>query len=304
MPALNPGKYLRASLESLINQTRPLDKIVVIDDGSTDGSFQEIEDLLAHKHVELVTNLENRGKAAALNFEFDRREADYFFLQDADDEALPERVATQLRFMESEKTVGCSSGFIDYINEQGKKIGSGKLNLLTQVDLNRYLASDEPFGLFCPAVVIRASVVKDRNLQFRGQFWPADDIDLWNRIAEAGHGVRAMPTVVTRYRIHGGSVVTAGFMKTRAKFEWLRGCLRARRRGEAEPTEQEFLKEWNSAPVWQKLRRWRRNTAKANYRNAGFLVAEKKVLRAAGYLATAALLQPSYVFGRLRTQLK
>lgn len=304
VPAYNPGNYLREAVESLLAQTQTLDKLVVIDDGSTDGSIEALGDLRLSGILEIYRNEVNRGRAASINAAFLRYDADYFILQDADDIAKPERVARQVAFLEENADVGCSSSFVDYINAGGEKIAEGKLDLLDDKRLTEYLEGDEPFGLYCPAVILRASVVKDPNLQFRGQYWPADDIDLWNRIAESGIKVRAQPERLVGYRIHGNSAVTSGFARTRMQFEWLRECMRARRTGKPEPTKEEFLAEWNSAPVLKRWNRSRKFLAKGFYRAAGFAAAEKSYVTAAGKAVVALALQPGYSMRRAFMQLR
>lgn len=304
IPGFNPGEYLRESVTSLLHQTQALHKLVVIDDGSTDNSFATLADLEMSGSIEIHRNETNMGRAASLNAAFLRYEADYFILQDADDVAKPERVARQVAFMEEHPEVGCSSSFIDYIDKTGRKIAKGKLDLLDDERLAEYLAGNEPFGLFCPAVILRASVVKNPQFHFRGQFWPADDIDLWNRIAETGFKVRAQPERLVGYRIHGNSAVTSGFTRTRMQFEWLRSCLRARRAGLPEPTQEEFLVSWNSVPIWKKINRSRKIFAKGLYRSAGFAVSEQRRLHFIAFLFISFVLSPVYVVHRIWQQIK
>lgn len=303
IPSFNAGIFLRGSVLSLIDQTRIPDRIIVIDDGSTDNSMHTILDLEKEGKIEIHHNERNLGRALSMNAAFSRYEADYFILQDADDIAKPDRVARQVAFMEEHQDVACSSSFINYISANGKNIGKGKLDILDDNRLYEYLKGSNPFGLFCPAVILRSKVVKNRELQFRGEFWPADDIDLWNRIAEAGFKVRAQPEFLVEYRIHGASAVASNFMRTRMQYEWLRSCLRARRAGKSELTCEEFSLEWESASWIKKINRNRKNFAKACYRGAGFAFTEKKWIRFIWLTVVAFTLQPVYVIARISQQL-
>ena len=304
IPAYNAGKFLKASVESLLAQTRHPDRIILIDDASTDTSISDIRSYEQEGLIEIVTNSRNLGKSESLNRVFDEVDADYFLIQDADDISFPERVERQLMFMESNPKIGCSSSFIEYIGSESNKIGKGQLDLLTENKLAEYLKSDEPFGLFCPAVILRAEVVKNPDLQFRGQFWPADDIDLWNRIAEAGWQVLAQPEVLVQYRIHYTSAVTRSFSRSRLQFEWVRASLRARRNGFEEPLLNEFLSAWNSVSFLAKMNRARKSNAKGLYRGGGFKICNGRRVSGILDLLTAFLLQPEYVGPRLITQLK
>lgn len=298
MPAYNSGKYLRPAVQSLLNQTIRIDKIVIIDDASTDGSIESISDLLHHENLVLHRNQHNLGRALSVNSAIDKYDAEFFILQDSDDISYPYRVEQQLEFMTKHPDVDCSSSCIDYIDAAGKIIGRGRLDLLSDERLNEYFENVEPFALYCPAVIIRSRVLDDKSLRFRQQFWPADDVDLWNRIAEAGFKVRVQDERLVQYRIHGGSIVTSNFYRTRLQYEWLRDCLRARRRREAEPSRQEFLSKWQQASTLHKCNRWRKFTSKGMYRSAGFDFAQKKLISAFIKWVISALLQPSYAMCR------
>jgi glycosyltransferase involved in cell wall biosynthesis len=298
IPVYNAGSYLRPCVESLVNQSRALDGIIIIDDGSTDSSIETIRDFESQGLVEIRINSKNLGRAESINRLFKEITADYFILQDADDVALPKRIEKQIHFMDSNPEIGCSSCFIEYINSEGRFIGNGVLDLTSKDKFNQYISDCEPFGLFCPGVILRTSVVKTGNLGFRGQYWPADDVDLWNRIAESGWLVLAQPEFLVQYRIHSSSAVTSSYVRTRMKFEWLRSCLKARRSGQREPSYELFLKDWNSKPLMTKLNRWRKIRAKALYRGAGFAMAEGKKSYAGIQLLLGCALQPSYVLSR------
>lgn len=302
VPAYNAGEYLLPAVSSLLEQTRRPDKIIVINDGSTDGSIETLTDLVKSNQIELITNNKNIGRAQSLNSQFEILTCDYIILQDADDISLPTRVENQIAFMDAHPKIGCSSSFIEYINGSGKVIGKGVLDLVSLQRLQQYLAGDDPFGLFCPAVILRADMLRQTSLRFRGDFWPADDIDLWNRIADHGWDVLAQPNILVQYRIHGSSAVTSSFMRTRMQYEWLRSCLRSRRNGNPEPTRQEFLEDWHSVSIGMRINRYRKIQSKGLYRAAGFAYAERNWCRALTYICAATIMSPIYCISRLIAQ--
>jgi glycosyltransferase involved in cell wall biosynthesis len=299
----NAAPFIRQTLESCLNQHRLAEKIIVIDDASTDGSSAILDEYARQGAIELIRNTERRGKPESMNCAFERVTTKYIALLDADDIALPNRFESQVEFMEAHPRVGCSSSNVRYINVAGRRIANGVLDLLTEDTLKKYLSSGEPFGLFAPAAILRTEVVKNPALQFREQFWPADDIDLWNRIGEAGWQVLVQPEFLTAYRIHSNSAVTTNARNTRRQFEWVRACLRARRQGRPEPTRDAFHAELNSMPWFVRLNRSRKVEAKVSCRAAGFAIGERHFMRAALHLVKAFCLQPVYVSRRLAKQL-
>lgn len=299
LPNYNGGDFLQLAVDSLAKQTYGSLYLEVLDDSSTDNSACELQNLGSNQ---VIFYMENRGKAILLNEAFDRCKSKYIILHDADDVSKKDRIEKQVAFMEENSKIGCSCSFVNYISSDGRPVGRGQLDLLSPEKLDDYLNGEDPFGLFCPSVILRTEIFKDPNLRFRGQFWPADDIDLWNRIAEAGWQVQVQPEYLVDYRVHHASAVTSNFVKTRMQFEWVRSCLRARRKGLPEPSIEEFRKEWSSAPLLRKIDRWRKIRAKGYYRGAGFAVAEKSYLRAVSYGIASLMLQPGYVIKRLSVQ--
>ncbi len=303
VPAFNAGKFLKLSLESLINQQPERPRVILIDDASTDGSIKDIQEYLDSGLVEIKKNRTNLGKAKSLNQCFAETHGTLFFLQDADDIAMPNRIYKQAQYMANNPDVACSCSFIKYINTEDKEIAQGRLDLLDSDKLEEYLAGNEPFGMFCPSIVLRSDVAKYSNTRFRSEFWPADDIDLWNRMAEAGHTLRVQPEYLVKYRVHGNSIISKDYYKSRMQYEWVRCCLKARRTGMQEPTQEEFLKSWRGASINQKFKRMRKITAKGMYRSAGFAHASSKPIRAAVCLLLATILSPIYTIKRLTQQI-
>lgn len=65
IPNYNGKKFNRTCLDSVRRQTRPADKVIVVDNGSTDGSYEEIRD--NYPEVELIRFSENTGFTSAVN---------------------------------------------------------------------------------------------------------------------------------------------------------------------------------------------------------------------------------------------
>src|SRR5262249_10413258 len=90
IPTYNASRWLGASLDSILTQSEPPGEVVVVDDGSTDDS----RDVLAayRDRVEVVSG-EHGGLAAARNLGLRVARGDWIAFQDADDIALPDRLA-------------------------------------------------------------------------------------------------------------------------------------------------------------------------------------------------------------------
>ena len=136
IPVFNVCSYLSESIESAINQTYKNLEIIVIDDGSTDGSG-EICDEYSKKDQRLhVIHQERKGLSAARNTGLDLMRGDTLVFLDSDDAYYPEYVELMLEAMVREKAdlVLCKSFVVD---SKGKQINKRKRPLIDPGVYNR-----------------------------------------------------------------------------------------------------------------------------------------------------------------------
>jgi hypothetical protein len=94
IPAYNPGRFLDEALESVASQTLLPDWVVVVDDGSSDGTHENALGLLErHRLPGTVIRQENQGISAARNAGLAARRTDWVALLDSDDLWLPDHLA-------------------------------------------------------------------------------------------------------------------------------------------------------------------------------------------------------------------
>jgi glycosyltransferase involved in cell wall biosynthesis len=91
----NAGEYLRPSVLSIVNQTYQNLDIIIVDDGSTDGCFDTITDVLDDKRIRVVRQA-NATRPVALNRALDLVQGEFYAIQDADDVSNPTRIQKQL----------------------------------------------------------------------------------------------------------------------------------------------------------------------------------------------------------------
>lgn len=93
VPVYNVKKYLVECLESLLVQTHCPIEIVIVDDRSTDGSFEIAEQYAkGYSNITLVRHDRNRGLAAARNTGIDSAKGDYIAFVDSDDYVSPDYI--------------------------------------------------------------------------------------------------------------------------------------------------------------------------------------------------------------------
>lgn len=114
MCVFNAGEYLRPSLLSIVDQTYKKLDILIMDDGSTDGCFDTVQDLLVDERIRVVHQA-NSGKPLAINRALDQIRGEYYAIHDADDISYPTRIEKQVRALLNKPhlaAVFCGNGLI------------------------------------------------------------------------------------------------------------------------------------------------------------------------------------------------
>ena len=119
MPVYNSEKYLQESIESILNQTFTDFEFIIVDDQSTDSSWQIIQEY-ANKDSRIVAvkNTGKKGCYPARNCGHKLAKGKYIAVMDSDDIALPQRLQTQFDFMEQNPDIGiCGSWAKNFGNQ-------------------------------------------------------------------------------------------------------------------------------------------------------------------------------------------
>lgn len=202
MPVFNGAKHLREALESILNQTFTGFEYLIIDDGSADGSIDIVKSY-NDPRIRLLCNEKNLKLAATLNRGLKEARGRYIARMDCDDICLPERLARQVEFMESNPECGlCGT------NALGMDISGAKTYSPfwgdTKVPIEWSLLWENPIAH--PTVMIRKRVLQDFGLRYRNI--PSEDYDLWCRMLLRAKIAR-LPDVLLRYRFHPDSAFNA-----------------------------------------------------------------------------------------------
>jgi len=114
MPTYNAGRFLAASIESVLAQTYSNLELVITDDGSTDE--QTLETLRVYKEkdsrVRVYYNKENMGAGPSRNFSTRQARGRYIAFCDSDDRWMPDKLEKQLAFMQERH---CRLTYASYI---------------------------------------------------------------------------------------------------------------------------------------------------------------------------------------------
>lgn len=201
MPVRNGAQWLPAAIDSVFAQTLPDFELLVIDDGSTDRTPEIVAGYAARDARVRPIRQDALGLVAALNRGIAEARADLIARLDADDIALPERLARQVAEMDTNPRLNLLGSWAEIIDGEGRVIG----RLAPPPEPGRLrdtLARTNPF--IHSSVMLRATAVRSFG-GYRAAFEAAEDYDLWLRLSEHGD-IAIMPEILVRYREHGGNV--------------------------------------------------------------------------------------------------
>ena len=201
LPVRNGEGVVRRALESLSRQTFSDFEVVVVDDGSTDGTG-EILQLLAREDNRIrVFPRESMGIVPALEFARAQAGGRYLARMDADDGAFSERLQSQMDLMASDRRIVlCGTGVVYFPRErvrEGALRYESWINGLTTHDaLVRDLFVECPIPH--PTFLLRSEVMELVG-GYREMGWP-EDYDLVLRLWEGGGRFGKVPEVLLRWR--------------------------------------------------------------------------------------------------------
>lgn len=298
MPAYNAGMFISQAIESVLAQTYRDFELIVVNDGSTDNTLEIVEGYAALDARVKVYSQINQGTAHTLNRCIDLASSDWVFLMHADDLMRTNRLERQLDFIRKHPELAVASSLVNHIDSKNRIIGKDNSKLLTHEAVAELVASNKLIGFNHPAAALRKTAVVEVG-GYRQAFWPAEDIDLWNRLVEKGFRILVQPEYLLKYRMHGASASIARARLTRTKVRWLKDCMVRRRSGRSELDLESFLLSQHSAPLLTRLNRERKDLAKIFYKAAVMHYAQTEYLRLFLKLVLAVLLQPKLVLGQV-----
>ncbi len=226
MPMRDAADYVSEAIGSVLGQAGADVELIVIDDGSTDGSGDVVRGL-NDPRIRLLPGPE-RGISAALNMALDAARGAIVMRCDADDRYPPDRLAHQEDLLEAHPDAGAVTGAYRSIDPAGRPVAE-LCQDLSAGDITDVERSGKSGTHLC-TFAIRASFMRDLG-GFREAFVTAEDIDFKLRLAEVTR-IWFDPKPVYEYRLHDSSITHVQSTARRTFYETLaRSCQKERAEG-------------------------------------------------------------------------
>ena len=112
----NGEKTIKRAIDSILQQTWPVNEIIIIDDGSTDNTRQVLAD---YKDKITTLHQQNAGVSVARNKGVEQAKSDWICFLDADDWYYPDRIKWHMEMIQQNPKLDFLTGDFDYIDENG-----------------------------------------------------------------------------------------------------------------------------------------------------------------------------------------
>jgi len=210
MPAYNAEKYLSEAIESILNQTFKDFEFIIIDDGSTDRTWEIIQEFSKKdKRIIALKNEKNLNIAESRNRGVEVARGSYIATMDSDDVAIPDRLNYQYSFLESNSDIAVSIGNINVINEKGV-FQYFREYPITDSQIRSKVYRFNPFPN--PTVMCRRAVYEKIG-KYSNEYVPIDDFEFWLRTGKVFKFGNCGETVLN-YRIVTSSASHSKIRKT------------------------------------------------------------------------------------------
>ncbi len=212
IPVYNAEKYIREAINSALNQTYPNIEVIIVDDGSTDGTPHILGEYTPHPRIRILfhENRQNRGVSRTRKLGIDQAKGKYIAFLDADDIFLPNKIAIQVKALQQNPDVVLCHTAVSLVSNV-----EPPPNLEEYFDLSpkvyKYPYSKEPYflkhNIICnSSAVVLAESLKELPFASR-QLFQYEDWLLWILMAENKNLFLYLPDKLTRYRFHSSSYI-------------------------------------------------------------------------------------------------
>lgn len=220
IPLYNHEQYIDAALDSVLQQTMPPSEIIVVDDGSHDGSLQRVQRRAEQESRIIAWSHPNQGAHYTINAGLKRATGQYVAILNSDDCYHPQRLETCLQTLQQDAEAAAVCTALSFIDENGKscrnKWYEEALAFYRQAgDLSLALINGN-FLMTTSNLFLRRSVFDE--LGYFASLRYAHDLDFFLRLILHNKKIALLEQPLLQYRTHATNTISEGPLKV--KQEW------------------------------------------------------------------------------------
>lgn len=188
LSAKDSESSLGNAIESILNQTYENFELLIMDDGSTDNTYQIVSQFSSRdKRIKLLKNKENQGLTISLNRLVQHSRGEYIARQDADDFSYPNRLEEQYEYLISKNLDACTT---KAISSQSSKIIHKKSQYLPKKIVIKF---KNPF--VHGTLLIKKSILERLN-NYDENFYYSQDYKLVTDLIDSGYKINILNKVL------------------------------------------------------------------------------------------------------------
>lgn len=222
IPNYNTAGYLVEAIQSVLESTFDAFEVIVVDDGGEEFAAPAVEERFAGNQKIVLIRQENKGLAGARNTGIRAASGKYLVFLDSDDIVLPEKIATQYRFLEDHPEVDVVYSLSDWFLHDD-------VNLRKKANFPVFEGNVFSNLLYGNFIHVNAAMVRKEKVERAGFFNEVyrelEDWDLWLRMAINGSRFSCIHTVLSLVRLRKGSMTSNQLKMDRAMVKVLQQLL-------------------------------------------------------------------------------
>jgi len=228
IPTFNREEILPRAIDSILAQTYENFDLTIVDDGSTDGTYEVVKKYLQHVNVRYIRT-DNKGVSAARNIGVSLSSGDYVSFLDSDDLWHPDKLELQMNFLKQNSHLECVHGEEIWIRN-GKRVNKKKVH---QKFGGNIFKECLPLCFISPSTVLISRKVFLEMNGFDENFVVCEDYDLWLKISSLYEVGFIETPIMTKHGGHEDQLSTKYFAMDYFRVKALANILEIRDLGEA-----------------------------------------------------------------------
>lgn len=206
IPAFNAEKFIGEAIASIQGQSLEDWQLIVVDDGSSDQTLAAATDAAGEdRRIRIIHFHRNQGISVACNAGFDAAQGEFIARLDADDRALPQRLAAQLAAFQDNSRLAAAGSHVRVFG--GASDGIAHCTLGDAAIKARLL--DGLNTISGGTIMVRGSFVRAHRIRFDENQASAEDIDYLVSIMAAGGELANVEEVLVEHRSHASSFTSS-----------------------------------------------------------------------------------------------
>lgn len=215
----NYGRYIGQAVDSALNQTRKPDEVIVVDDGSTDDTLDQLA-RFKDSGVKVIHQL-NQGVAAARTTGLTAATRPYVTLLDADDKIAPNFIESLLPALEADRSLGIAYSNMICFDDNGGLFGT---EYPPEFDWEAQATPHNPPSNCIPSACLFRRDMWLRAGPHKQEYAPGEDAEFWTRGLSIGFNARKVTSEkLFAYRLHQSSAThTKQYKPIDDRLPWMR----------------------------------------------------------------------------------